>query len=290
MGQSIGIPRRRWGIGLLLGRGCAGQLFRSGQSVRRRTATLGRVSPEPDRAWASVQRLCLDLCSVADPGRRGARSAGRDAGRTGGCVSVGRGLGADGGGERLRRHFRGPAAARHCRGADLSGQCEGDRLLVSPARTGDGHGHLRRCRQVLQRHRRAGRGRGRHAARLALGVHRHRCLELDLFHRLLGAVSRPECGQASEPGGTQLYPGRRRSGGRAIREYRQHVPLFARAAEDLGADDWLHGLWLLVLFVPDLAAWLPGAGDAHGHPEVRVLRRDSLDVRHPCPTWWSVAG
>ncbi len=195
MGQSIRIPRRRWGIGLLLGAGVLVNYFdRVNLSVagpqlsaefHLNPTELGLLFSGYAWTYAVLQipaGVVLDRLGVTLVGRVGAF-----------LWAVASALTAVAGG--FTGNLRGPAAARRRGGADLPRQPPRRRVTGSPAASGRWPPPSSTLRPNSPTHRVADRGPGRHTTRLALGIHHHGRPQPDLLHRLLAAVSRPECGQ-----------------------------------------------------------------------------------------------
>ena len=155
-----------------------------------------------------------------------------------GVVALATGFGFD-----LRR--AGPARRRGS--ASLSGQLQGDRLLVPARRARAGDGDLRRGGEVLQRHRRAAGGGRRRDLRLALGLRPDGDPELRLLRRLLVHLSRSERRHEAQPRGARLHPqGRRDARRRPPRRARSRCSATSCATARLGADHRLRGLRLFV--------------------------------------------
>ncbi len=256
------------------------QLLRSREHLGRGPAAPAGIRADAGRNRAAVQRFLLVLRHSAGAGGHGARPLRRHDREPDRRVPVGGGVGRRRPRQRLRHDLRGARPARRGRGAGVSGQFQGDRLLVPPRRALAGDRDLRRGGEVLQRDRGAAGGLRRRHVRLALGLRADGVAELRLLPGLLDHLSRPERGREAEPRGVELYPpGRRDARGRLRGQPVRDARLPAAQPQGVGAYHRFRRLRLFLLSLPHLAARLSGHGDAHEHPQVRRLRRDSLAFR-----------
>ncbi len=276
-----GLGRRRWSIGVLLGVGILINYFDRVNISVAAPQLQQEFGLTPVEIGLLFSAFFWSYAILQVPVGHGARPLRRHDRQPHRRVSLGRRVGRRRARHRLRHDIRGADPARRRRGAGVSGQLQGDRLLVPAQRALAGDGDLRRGGEVLQRHRRAAGGpRGRHV-RLALGLRTDGAPELRLLRRLLVHLSRSERRHEAQPRGAGLYsPGRRDARGDRRGEPLRHARLPPAQPQGVGADDRLRGLRLLFLSVPHLAPRLSGRGDAHEHHQVRRLRGDSLALRH----------
>ena len=174
MAEAPIVGRRRWGIGLLLGAGILINYFdrvnisvaapQLQQEFGLTPADLGLLFSAFFWSYAILQipvGIVLDRLGVTTVSRIGAFLWGVASG----VVRVR---------DWLRINLRGAYPARCCGGASLSGQFQGDGLLVPARRACEGDRDLRRRGEVLQCHRRAIGGGRRRDLRLAVGLWPHR--------------------------------------------------------------------------------------------------------------------